>query len=561
MLPILAAWIGAIITLAFLAYRDLQHGAAALQATRAKLNLGSLATGHVVDDLRVAEVDFENARSRVTNPLLLPLRPMPIVGRHLRSVTALADAATVVTGAADRAVRDASGLVGSPPASGAERLQTLTKLQAVVRRARTDLRGVQLGPSRALVGPLMSRREQFALQLGEARSALARADAALTTANDLLTGPRRYLLLVASNAEMRAGSGAFLSIGVLDASGGGFKLGSTTAAGDLLLDKGVPMSDADLSARWGWLEPNREWRNLGASPRFPANAELAAQMWKAQTGESVDGVLALDVETVRVIIAATGPVDAGGRTISADAVPAFLMHDQYVEAGSALGGRQLERRELLGSLAVAAVGAIEQGKLSVSALADGLARAVRGRHLLAWSADAAKQEGWRAAGAAGDLSDDQVLLGIINRGANKLDRFLAADAKLTVTGRDARIDVTLHNTTPDGEPAYIAGPNPATETAAGEYKGILAMTVPGFATDIAIDGVSPVAVAGRDGLTNVIGGEVRVPRGAEKKVAVRFRLPRAHGHVTIGPSARIGPVSWSAFGVPFTDVESRTLTW
>jgi hypothetical protein len=479
----------------------------------------------------------------------------------LQSVTALADAATVVTAAADRAVRDASGLVGTPPASGAERLQTLTRLQAVVGRARTDLRDVRLGPSRALASPLATRRDQFARQLDDARSALAHADAALATANDLLTGPRRYLLLVASNAEMRAGAGAFLSVGVLEGSGGGFKLGDTVAAGDLLLDRGVPIADADLAARWGWLEPNREWRNLGMTPRFPANAQLAAQMWKAHTGQDVDGVLALDVETVRVILAATGPVDAGGRTVRAEDVPVFLMHDQYVEAGSALFGRQFERRELLGSLAGAAVGAIEAGKLSVSALADGLASAVRGRHLLAWSADPAKQAGWRAAGASGEVTPDQVLLAIINRGANKLDRFLAADARLTVRGRDATIDVTMRNTTPEGESAYIAGPNPVTGTAAGEYKGIFSMTLPGFASDIAIDGVSPVAVAGRDGPTNVIGGEVRVPRASEKKVTVRFKVPNMHGQVTVGPSARIAPVSWSAFGVPFTDVESRTIRW
>ena len=56
-------------------------------------------------------------------------------------------------------------------------------------------------------------------------------------------------------------------------------------------DDRVPLS-GDVADRWGWLAPNREWRNLASSPRFDANAELAAQMWKASTGQDVDGVLA-----------------------------------------------------------------------------------------------------------------------------------------------------------------------------------------------------------------------------------------------------------------------------
>ena len=30
---------------------------------------------------------------------------------------------------------------------------------------------------------------------------------------------------------------------------------------------GVPFS-GDFADRWGWLHPNREWRNLGLSPQF-----------------------------------------------------------------------------------------------------------------------------------------------------------------------------------------------------------------------------------------------------------------------------------------------------
>ena len=46
------------------------------------------------------------------------------------------------------------------------------------------------------------------------------------------------------------------------------------------------------------------------SPRFPASAALAAQMWKAKTGETVDGVFAIDPIGLQALIEVSGP---GGR--------------------------------------------------------------------------------------------------------------------------------------------------------------------------------------------------------------------------------------------------------
>src|SRR5688500_14122525 len=90
--PLLGAWVAAVVALGVLAVRDLQRGADQLRTTRAELDLGEVASGAVADELRAARASFASARSRVTNPLLLPLRPLPVVGRHLRSVTALSEA-------------------------------------------------------------------------------------------------------------------------------------------------------------------------------------------------------------------------------------------------------------------------------------------------------------------------------------------------------------------------------------------------------------------------------------------------------------------------------------
>lgn len=551
-------WLGAAALLGILAARRLGDGIDRVERIRSTLDIASVAGGEAADQFALADDDFEAASRYLRSPVLTPARFLPVVGRHLDAVRALSAAAGEVATAAERAVRDASALVEDPPGAGQERLRVLRELQTVLASARNDITDLDLGPDEGLAGPIASRRATFERELAEAQATLDKASAGLRAADAFLTGPSRYLLLVASNAEMRAGSGSFLSVGVLEATGGGIGLGDVQPTGDLTLDDAVPIDDADLEARWGAFEPNREWRNLMMSPRFDASATLAASMWEARTGEHVDGVLALDVEAVRAVLEATGAVQVGGRSLGAEDVVDFLLHDQYVEGGAELGGSQEARRDELGEIAKAAVAAIEEGDFSVGDLARGVGEAAGGRHLLAWSGDTTVNDGWRAAGATGEVTRDDMLLAVINRGANKLDPFLGVNARVDRHDERLTVRIEIENRTPDGEIAYIAGPNPDTGTTYGEYKGIVALTVPGFASEIGIDGVDPVAVAGRDGAGNVIGGEVRVLPGASVTVTVRFDAP-AGAPITVLPSARIPPVTWHVNGVTWTDVDVRTM--
>ncbi len=77
---------------------------------------------------------------------------------------------------------------------------------------------------------------------------------------------------------------------------------------DIPVPAGKVTPTGDLAARWGWLKPGQDWRNLGLTPQFDVNGPLAAQMWEAETGQHVDGVLAVDVEALHQLLEVTGPV-------------------------------------------------------------------------------------------------------------------------------------------------------------------------------------------------------------------------------------------------------------
>ncbi|MDP8988344.1 MAG: DUF4012 domain-containing protein, partial [Actinomycetota bacterium] len=326
--------------------------------------------------------------------------------------------------------------------------------------------------------------------------------------------------------------------------------------------------DPDLQARWGWLHPGREWRNLGLSPRFDATGELAAAMWQALDGDPVDGVLAIDVETLRALLSTTGPVPVGDGVVGPDQVVELLLHGQYLElaeVGTPDRADQAGRRERLGELAGAALGALETGDYDPGTLVAELAGAAGGRHLLAWSAQPDHQEAWEAAGISGSLSEESLLVSVLNRGGNKLDRFLQVGSSLALrlvsAGTDVAVEVHLANRTPVGEPWYVAGPAPGSGLAPGDYLGMVSANVPATAADLRIDGEPVLMARGPDGPTQVIAAPVLVPAGSARTVVIRFRLPPEVGSVDVEPSARIPPIEWSAGDTEWRGDVARTVAW
>jgi hypothetical protein len=528
---------------------DLRVGRDAAARAREHLGPEQVADLEPLGDLRVAATRLEAADERASGVALLPLRIVPVVGRQLRAVDALAAASATVARAGVDAVERAGVLFDDPAGEGAARVEQVRALSSVVDDLAAALDDIDdLGPTRGLVGPLGDARVELADEIVEAQERIDAAQAGARTALALVTGPRRYLVVAANNAEMRAGSGMWLQGGVL-----------TTANGKLTLEEmvslhldadppdGAVVAGGDLGDRWGFSAPGNEWRSLMSSPSFPDSAALAAQMWEAAGRGPVDGVLAVDAIGLRSIVAATGPVAVEGGELGADGLLDEVLHDQYLRFGDRTD--QSERRDALAGLAASAVAALDRGSYPAATLMRTLGEAVSGRHLLAWSADPVEQAGWEAAGMDGSLTADSLLVSILNRGGNKLDWFLDVEAALDVQpaadGWDVALSVQLRNETPaNGEPQYVQGPFPGLDVAAGTYRGILAVNVPGGATDVGFDGVDTLAVDGPDGATHVVGFELDVPRGETRVAVLRFHLPDDVDGLVVEPSARVPAIDW-----------------
>ena len=567
---VLALVVWAVLAAAVLlrARRDTYAGIDKLQQAREVLTPKALVEGEGVDLLRDAQADFERAHSGVRSPLLAPLRVLPVIGRQVRAVDGMTNGAAEVVDAGTEAIEGAGDALDRAQPKGDARVAVVRELGAVVARASARLNAVDLGPGDALVGPVQSARERFDAELTDLRGAIGDMRDATDALAGFLQGPRRYLLLAANNAEMRVGSGTFLSAGVLKVERGNLELGDMRPIEEFEVPAGAVRIEGDLADRWGWLQPNREWRNLGASPWFDSQAALAAQMWKARTGEEVDGVLALDPIALRALLEATGPVEVEGVKIDAGNVVSEILLDQY--RGLVGYPQDQPRRDRLNAIARAAMDSLESGEWETVDLVDALRRAAGGRHVLAWSARSEEQRGWRGAGIAGDLEDESVLLGVHNRGGNKLDQFLDVRAAVSTTangeGTEVRILVEMRNRAPEGLPQYVAGPFPAAEGAVeGLYQGLLVAELPRLARDFYMTDASgerlDLVAGGADGPSWVVASYVEVPRGASRRVVVRFRLPEGSNALVVEPSARVPAVAWTFAGDGWTDEAGRRIEW
>lgn len=548
-----------------------QRGLDELRAAQEQLDPAELIRGKGLPQMRAAEAEFRQAADAADSLFVTPFEVLPVVGRQVRSVRALTSGASTVVAVGVEAMRQSTDELDSTARTGPERVALLEHLGVIGTDASEGLRDVSLGPGNALIGPLRTARAKFARQLHKAQRAMSDVKYASEGLAEMAKGPSKYLLLAANNGEMRAGSGMLLSAGVLDVSDGKFALGPMQSVTDLELPPGAVSPTGDFAKRWSWLGPTEDWRFLAMSPQFDVTGHLAAAMWKAKTGQSVDGVLALDPIALRALVKVTGPVEVAGKTIDADNIVHEILLQQYLDYATQNPNPEddlpvnAERRERNGEIARAIVDRLDQVEWKIPDLVDDLRSAARGRHVLFWSDQPAQERAWRAAGVSGTLPRDGFMISIANNAGNKLDQFLPVTADISrravADGSEVTVTMTVANQAPEGLPRYVAGPYPFSDLLAGEYRGFLAVTLPYAAQDVRLDGADQRVASGPDGTTQVMAAKIRLLRDQTGTYTLRFRLPKGYEHLDVIPSSRFPAIRYTAGSEQWDDDGPHQVSW
>lgn len=526
-------------------------------------NLSGAASGLTAGDYASAREFYDKAQqATVRLQKSVDIAPFELVGRvpgvavaadNWRLAVDAAGALTMATGDLIALYGDLSGKGDGPKifSDGAIDLARLESLpdrvattDAQLTAAHEDLTGIRAttAPSTALA----EVRDRALEEMRPVEEALESLSTIAPVLPDALgaNGPRRYLIAIGNQAEMRAAGGAPLTLIMVE-----FNEGRIS----------IPIKGPTSTQLFPPLNAPVLWWGPGSNPFFatnPRNAPFvvtnthpnllfsAREMAEAWTGGNyprVDGVITLDLTAIAAVLDATGPIESDVYgTVDGERLGQILLIDAYQEFGQegALD-RQNANQALLNTLLERLLG----GDDLVNA-ASAITSTAPGRHFQAWMRNPELQRLSTRSGASGEVNDpgvgDWSAVYTQNGNQSKVDVFQQRNVLVTVAMAEdgsARVTqtVTLTNATPQDRPE---GPPERVGYETSWLKNAYILYVPDTATDFRADYPSGFAVRPFKNHPQLGGGWVDdgfghrmirmvgwTPPGGTNAVSVSYSLP------------------------------------
>ena len=261
---------------------------------------------------------------------------LPVLGDDASGVRTAAD---VVSDLSDDGLaplaRSATQLDTILPEDGRVDVEAVASLQAPVATAAAALMTAEerlaAQDSSVYVERFRGKYRELQSQVRSAAQAMDSASVAVDLLPELLgaDGTRNYLVVFQNNAEVRATGGLPGALSVLTVDDGDISLGRQASAGSFgeRATPVLPLSDDEIDIFSEKLGTYLLDANF--TPDWPRAAELIRARWEERFPEELDGVLTLDTVAVSYLLAATGPVEVGPYTITADNAVDVLLHQVY----------------------------------------------------------------------------------------------------------------------------------------------------------------------------------------------------------------------------------------
>jgi hypothetical protein len=469
LLVALAAWIG---LRAYQAATALRSVADAVGDVRGDITAGD--TSGLAGPVARIEDDAARAVSATSDPVWRLAELVPVVGADARAVRTVAvavdglatDVLTPLVGVADglspASLRPVDGRIDlAPLEAAAPVLATATEAADRARRSVGELDPDELH------GPLVEPVTELQGQLDTAGGALRQVSRLASLLPPMLgvDEPRSYLALFLNSAEVRTQGGIVGAIAVITVDDGRLELTQHASTLDIpeAAEPVLPLTDPELAITTDIL--GRHIQNVFMLPDTPRAGELAVEMWRRTTGQTVDGVLAIDPVALSYVLRATGEVrHPNGETLGADSLVQTLLFEAYERQED-----PSESDAFFAGAATAAFEALADGRGDPRALMDALGQATDERRLSVWSAHPDEEE--QISGTAVDgafLSgghDEAVGIFLDNSSGWKTDTFLrstltAESVTCTEGVLTMEVQLELASTLPadvSGMPLYVVG--------------------------------------------------------------------------------------------------------
>lgn len=345
---------------------------------------------------------------------------LPFVGANIRAVRTVNTAlVSIASDGLPPVVQQASrlGNAAFQPKGGRLDLEDLSSLAAplstaasVLGKADTTIQSVDAG---SLISPVASAVRRAQREVGDAATTAKSGSIAAKVLPTMLgaEAPRRYLILLANNAEMRSVSGLPGQMVLVTADAGRISLDSVTSARQLGpnwdpeglwrgMKTSVDFQPPTLSSAETRLfsgRPNLDARDTLMIPDFPRAASLARTLWSKNGKPPVDGVIMMDSVAVADLLGSTNPISTSlGRVGQASATD-VLLRKAYLKLD------ENQQDLFFGKFGDELFSRISSGRVNTKKLLTSLHTSVVDRRLLVWSADPEMQDVLAPTDIAGDL--------------------------------------------------------------------------------------------------------------------------------------------------------------
>ncbi len=351
------------------------------------------------------------------------------------------------------------------------------------------------------LSPVTSARDRLRHAVEDLAQGLESTYTAAKLAPEMLgkNGARSYIIAFQTNAETRGTGGLVGGIGIIRSSNGTITVDNIASNVALRNDLRPMDLGPDFENLYGAYEPTRIWENSNISPHFPYAGAFWRDLWHQQTGELVDGAVAVDPVALSYMLSATGPITMDdGEVIDAGNVVALTESTAYARFSGDVLGRKKYLVDVAEKVVVKLVASTNSSGI-VSALKRGVAE----RRIALWSAhpnEQARLESTEIGHAVPYTPAPYAAVVINNAGASKLDYYI--EKSITYDGetcwaatRRTEVSAAITNTVPAVPlPDYVLGPD--TSLPPGTNKMIVSLYATSGATLVQVtDNGRPLPVA------------------------------------------------------------------
>jgi hypothetical protein len=524
----------------------LSAGQARLEAKRLDATDADLAAAR--DDFTRAGDAFTSAHARLAHdPFVFVASHVPGVGGQLDAATSFAeigeDAAAIgVEGVDAASAFDAARKQGDGTLPEKTQqiftdvdpfMDEIAQRVAAVDAERASLSGRSLlPPLRDAVTELDTRRDRLQEFLDTYDRSRAFAPAFLG-----FDAPKTYLILAQNNAEMLPSGGLVTVVGTMRLDHGSIE--------EMKFQDAVQFGEDWLARTGDYVEPpaplkqyllkDTSWNLLVStwSPDFPTAAQSAARFYQLGGGESVDGVIAINVTTLERLLEVTGPVEIPEFGVTVSASNAFDLISEHTRAAYEPQGDRKAFTALVADAVLRRVLRPQAGQWSP--LVDVVQRLGEQKDMMIYDFDRAQQDlvrQWGWDGSVHDAGGDSIMVVDASVNSTKLNQVIEHSASIDVRLDDAgkaNTTVTLdyfNNLSP-----WARGKDPELVNklmVGGMYGGYVRLLTPPGSRVLSVKDdegeIGVEAVTRENGLTS-FGRYFSLPRDTKQRLTFTYATP------------------------------------